>query len=65
MDLPDPESVELLLNKFLVEGKVFLVIFERLFYLLHFDPLVERINHLLLLLINVLKDVFFLFHSLK
>lgn len=65
VDFPDPEPVELLLNKFLVEGKVLLVIFERLFYLLHFDPLVERINHLLFLLVYVLKDVLFLSHSLK
>ena len=65
MDFPDPESAELLLNKFLVEGKVLLVILERLLYLLHFDPLVERVNHLLLLLVYVLKDVPLLSHSLK
>ena len=65
MDFPDPESAELLLNKFLVEGKVLLVILERLLYLLHFDPLVERVNHLLLLLVYVLKDVPLLSNRLK
>lgn len=58
--LPDSQSVESLVNKFLMMCLILLIVFEWFYNFLHFDPLIKGIYHLKLLLGYALKDLLLL-----
>ena len=51
MSFPDSNQIELLLYQFLMNFLVFLVPSMQLFNLLHLDPFIQGIDHLLFLLV--------------
>jgi hypothetical protein len=61
----DSKLAELVLDQLLMELLILLIIFERLFYLLHLDPFIQCIDHLLFLFIDAFQNDFLFAYGLE